>query len=169
VAGVGPAAAVHDYVILWASVRRKGRSLADIARSEIGPTAGITAAIAILFIIVIALAGLGFGGGHALQESAWGTFTIGVSIPLAIAMGLYMHRFRPGRIAEATVLGVIGMVLAVALGKPVASSAIGHWFLLSRHEIIIAMAAYGFLASVLPVWLLLVPRDYLSSYMKIGN
>jgi carbon starvation protein len=169
VAGVCLAGAVHDYVILWASVRRGGRSLADIARSEISPVAGVTAAIAILFIIVIALAGLGFAVVNALQQSAWGTFTIGVSIPLAIAMGLYMHRLRPGRIAEATVIGVVGMVLAVVLGKPVAASAIGHWFLLSRQQIIIAMAAYGFLASVLPVWLLLVPRDYLSSYMKIGT
>ena len=169
VAGVCLAGAVHDYVILWASVRRKGRSLAEIARCEIGPTAGVTAAIAILFIIVIALAGLGFAVANALQESAWGTFTIGVSIPLAIAMGLYMHRLRPGRIAEATVLGVIGMVLAVVLGKPVAASSAGHWFLLSRQGIIIAMAAYGFVAAVLPVWLLLVPRDYLSAYMKIGT
>ena len=169
VAGVCLAGAVHDYIILWASVRRRGRSLADIARSEISPVAGITAAIAILFIVVIALAGLGFAVVNALQQSAWGTFTIGVSIPLAIVMGLYMHRLRPGRIAEATVIGVIGMVLAVVLGKPVASSAIGHWFLLSRQQIIMAMAIYGFLASVLPVWLLLVPRDYLSSYMKIGT
>src|SRR5436190_2476270 len=169
VAGVCLAGAVHDFVILWASVRRRGRSLADIARSEIGPVAGITAAVAILFIVVIALAGLGFAVVNALQQSAWGTFTIGVSIPLALVMGLYMHRFRRGRIAEATVIGVVGMVLAVVLGKPVAASAIGHWFLLSRQQIIIAMAAYGFLASVLPVWLLLVPRDYLSSYMKIGT
>jgi carbon starvation protein len=169
VAGVCLAGAVHDYVILWASVRRGGRSLADIARSEISPVAGVTAAIAILFIIVIALAGLGFAVVNALQQSAWGTFTIGVSIPLAIAMGLYMHRIRPGKIAEATVIGVVGMVLAVVLGKPVAASSIGHWFLLSRQQIIVAMAAYGFLASVLPVWLLLVPRDYLSSYMKIGT
>jgi len=169
VAGVCLAGAVHDFVILWASVRRRGRSLADIARSEIGPVAGITAAVAILFIVVIALAGLGFAVVNALQQSAWGTFTIGVSIPLAIVMGLYMHRLRRGRIAEATVVGVVGMVLAVVLGKPVAASSIGHWFLLSRQGIIVAMAVYGFLASVLPVWLLLVPRDYLSSYMKIGT
>ena len=169
VAGVCLAGAVHDYVILWASVRRDGRSLADIARSEIGPVAGTTAAIAILFIIVIALAGLGFAVVNALQESAWGTFTIGVSIPLALFMGFYMYRFRRGRIAEATVIGVLGMVLAVVLGKPLAASSIGHWFLLSRQQLIIAMAAYGFVASVLPVWMLLCPRDYLSSYMKIGT
>src|SRR5690349_18717470 len=116
VAGVCLAGAVHDYVILWASVRRDGRSLADIARSEVGPVAGITAAIAILFIIVVALAGLGFAVVNALEHSPWGTFTIGVSIPLALFMGLYMYRLRRGRIAEATVIGVIGMVLAVVLG-----------------------------------------------------
>ena len=169
VAGVCLAGAVHDYIILWASVRRGGRSLAEIAQSEIGPVAGATAAVAILFIIVIALAGLGFAVVNALQQSAWGTFTIGVSIPLALFMGLYMYRFRKGRIAEATIIGVVGMVLAVVLGKPVAASSFGHWFLLSRNEIVIAMAVYGFIASVLPVWLLLCPRDYLSSYMKIGT
>jgi carbon starvation protein len=169
VAGVCLAGAVHDFMILWASTRRGGRSLAEIARQEIGPVAGGTAAIAILFIIVIALAGLGLAVVNALQESAWGTFTIGVSIPLALFMGLYMYRFRKGRIAEATALGVLGLILAVVLGKPIAASAVGHWFQLSREQLIIAMAAYGFIASVLPVWLLLCPRDYLSSFMKIGT
>ena len=169
VAGVCLAGAVHDSMILWASTRRGGRSLSEIARSEIGPVAGATAAIAILFIIVIALAGLGLAVANALQESAWGTFTIGVSIPLALFMGLYMYRFRKGRIVEATVIGVIGLFLAVILGKPIASSAIGHWFLLSREQLIVAMAAYGFIASVLPVWMLLCPRDYLSSFMKVGT
>ena len=169
VAGVCLAGAVHDFMILWASTRRGGRSLAEIARSEIGPIAGAMAAIAILFIIVIALAGLGLAVVNALQESAWGTFTIGVSIPLALFMGLYMYRVRKGRIAEATVIGVIGLSLAVVLGKPVAASSIGHWFVLSREQLIVAMAAYGFIASVLPVWMLLCPRDYLSSFMKIGT
>ena len=169
VAGVCLAGAVHDFMILWASTRRGGRSLSEIARAEIGPVAGIMAAVAILFIIVIALAGLGLAVVNALQESAWGTFTIGVSIPLALAMGLYMYRIRPGRIAEATIIGVIGMMLAVILGKPVAASSIGHWFVLSREQLIVAMAAYGFVASVLPVWMLLCPRDYLSSFMKIGT
>src|SRR5687767_15354957 len=156
-------------MILWASTRRGGRSLAEIARSEIGPVAGATAAVAILFIIVIALSGLGLAVVNALQESAWGTFTIGVSIPLALFMGLYMYRFRKGRIAEATVIGVIGLLLAVVLGKPIAASAFGAWFHLSREQLIIAMGAYGFIASVLPVWMLLCPRDYLSSFMKIGT
>jgi carbon starvation protein len=127
------------------------------------------AAVAILFIIVIALAGLGLAVVNALQESAWGTFTIGVTIPLALFMGLYMYRFRKGRILEATIIGVIGLFLAVILGKPVAASSIGHWFVLSREQLILAMAAYGFIASVLPVWMLLCPRDYLSSFMKIGT
>jgi carbon starvation protein len=169
VAGVCLAGAVHDCLILWASTRRGGRSLAEIARAEIGPVAGIMAAIAILFIIIIALAGLGLAVVNALQESAWGTFTIGVSIPLALFMGLYMYRIRKGRIAEATVVGVIGLALAVILGKPIAASPIGEWFVLSREELIVAMAAYGFIASVLPVWMLLAPRDYLSSFMKIGT
>jgi carbon starvation protein len=169
VAGVCLAGAVHDFIILWASVRRGGRSLAEIARAEIGPVAGTTAAIAILFIIVIALAGLGLAVVNALQESAWGTFTIGASIPLALVMGFYMHRLRPGRIGEATVIGVTGMLLAVVLGKAVAGSTLGAWFVLSRGQLTVAMAAYGFVASVLPVWMLLCPRDYLSSYMKIGT
>jgi carbon starvation protein len=169
VAGVCLAGAVHDFIILWASTRRGGRSLAEIARSEIGPVAGATAAVAILFIIVIALAGLGLAVVNALHESAWGTFTIGVSIPLALFMGLYMYRFRKGRIAEATIIGVIGLFLAVILGKPLAASAFGPWFTLSREQLIVAMAVYGFIASVLPVWMLLCPRDYLSSFMKIGT
>jgi carbon starvation protein len=169
VAGVCLAGAVHDSIILWASTRHDGRSLAEIARREVGPVAGLTAAIAILFIIVIALAGLGLAVINALAESAWGTFTIGISIPLAIAMGFHMRSGRQNRIAEATVLGIAGLALAVVLGKPVAASAIGGWFQLSRGELLFAMAAYGFLASVLPVWMLLAPRDYLSSYMKIGT
>ena len=169
VAGVCLAGAVHDFIILWASTRRGGRSLADIARSEIGPLAGATAAVAILFIIVIALAGLGLAVVNALEESAWGTFTIGASIPLALFMGLYMYRVRKGRIGEATVIGVIGLFAAVIIGKPLAASAIGPWFHLSREQLIVSMAAYGFVASVLPVWMLLCPRDYLSSFMKIGT
>jgi len=169
VAGVCLGGAVHDLVILWASTRRGGRSLAEIARAEVGPVAGGTAAVAILVIIVIALAGLGLAVVNALQESAWGTFTIATTIPLAMYMGLHMYRFRRGRIAEATAIGVIGLLLAVILGKPIAESAVGGCFTLTRESLILALAAYGFLASVLPVWLLLAPRDYLSAFMKIGT
>ena len=169
VGGVCLAGAVHDMIILWASTRRGGASLADIARSEIGPVAGTTAAIAILFIIIIALAGLGLAVVNALEHSAWGTFTIGMSIPLALFVGWYMYRLRPGRVAEATILGVAGLLICVVLGKPLASSSLGPYFLFSRTQLILLMAGYGFIASVLPVWLLLAPRDYLSSFMKIGT
>jgi carbon starvation protein len=169
VAGCCLAGAVHDFVSLWASTRRGGRSLADIARTEIGPVAGTTGAVAVLFIVVIAIAGLGLAVVNALAESAWGTFTIGVTIPLAILMGFHMFKWRKGHIREATVVGIIAMVLAVVLGKPVAGSSFGHWFVLSRHQLTIALGVYGFAASVLPVWMLLTPRDYLSTFMKIGT
>jgi carbon starvation protein len=169
VVGVCLAGAVHDVIILWASTRRGGRSLADIARTDVGPVAGATAAIAILFIIVIALAGLGMVVVNALSESAWGTFTIGATIPLAIFMGLYMYRFRKGAIKEATIIGVVLLLGAVVFGKPIAGTAFGQLFLLTRHQLVIALAVYGFFASVLPVWLLLAPRDYLSAFMKIGT
>ena len=169
VAGVCLAGAVQDTIILWASTRRKGTSLAEMARTEIGPVAGFTAALAILFIIVIALAGLGLAVVNALSESAWGVFTIGMTIPLALLMSLYMYKIRPGRVGEATAIGVAGLLIAVVAGKPIAASSIGHWFELSRQQLILVLGAYGFVASVLPVWLLLCPRDYLSSFMKIGT
>jgi carbon starvation protein len=169
VSGVVLAGAVHDLIVLWASTRRGGRSLADIARTDVGPVAGATAALAILFIIVIALAGLGMVVVNALSESAWGTFTIFMTIPLALFMGMYMYRWRKGQIRQATIIGVIGLMLAVILGKPFAATAAGTWFQLTQHQLVVAMAIYGFMASVLPVWLLLAPRDYLSAFMKIGT
>jgi carbon starvation protein len=171
VAGVCLAGAVHDFMILWASTRRGGMSLAEIVRREVGSVAGTTAMVAILFIIVIALAGLGLAVVNALAESPWATFTIGVTIPLAIFMGFYMYVFRKGRIAEATVIGVIGLAMAVIFGEPLnhATSELGTMLRMSRNEILLCLAVYGFAASVLPVWLLLSPRDYLSSFMKIGT
>jgi len=169
VAGVCLAGAVHDFIALWASTRRGGRSLADIARTEIGPLAGTTAAIAILFIVVIALAGLGLVVVNTLAESAWGTFTIGATIPLAMFMGFYMFKWRKGKITEATIIGIVAMVACVIFGRPLANSAYGSWFLLSRNELTIILAIYGFAASVLPVWMLLTPRDYLSTFMKVGT
>ena len=169
VIGVCLGGAVHDFMILVASVRRKGKSLAEIARTEISPLSGLVAGIAILFIVVIALAGLGLVVVNALAESPWGTFTVGLTIPLALFMGLYMYRFRKGRIAEASAIGVVGLLLAVYLGGRIADSSLAQAFTFSRNTVIVLMAAYGFIASVLPVWLLLCPRDYLSSYMKIGT
>jgi carbon starvation protein len=171
VAGVCLAGAVHDFIILWASTRRGGRSLAQIVREEVGPAAGVTAMIAILFVVVIAMAGLGLNVVNALAESAWATFTIGVTIPLAIFMGFYMYVFRKGHIAEATVIGIIGLALAVIFGEPLnhATSGLGGVLRMSRNELLLCLAIYGFAASVLPVWMLLSPRDYLSSFMKIGT
>ena len=169
VIGVCLGGAVHDFMILVASIRRKGKSLAEIARTEISGVSGFVAGVAILFIVVIALAGLGLVVVNALAESPWGTFTVGFTIPLALFMGLYMYRFRKGKIAEASVIGVAGLLFAVYFGGRIADSSWAAAFTLSPHKITLLMAGYGFVASVLPVWLLLAPRDYLSSYLKIGT
>ena len=169
VIGVCLGGAVHDFMIMAGSVRRKGKSLAEMARTEISPLSGLVAGIAILFIVVIALAGLGLVVVNALAESPWGTFTVAFTIPLALFMGLYMYRFRKGKIAEASIIGIVGLLFAVWLGGRIAESSFAEAFTLSRNSLIVIMAAYGFIASVLPVWMLLCPRDYLSSYLKIGT
>jgi len=165
--------AVQDFVILAGSMRRGGKSLAELAKKEIGPVAGMAAAVAILFIVIIALGGLGFVVVNALADSAWGTFIIAMSIPIGMLMGWYIFRLRAGSssaVTEATVAGVAALLLSVVFGRYVPEvSWLNQTFLLSRHGIIIAMMIYGFVASVLPVWLLLCPRDYLSSYLKIGT
>src|SRR5256886_2243581 len=168
VAGVCLGGAVQDSFWLWASVRRGGRSLSDIARTEVSPLAGLTAAIAVLFVLVIAMAGLGIIVVNALAESAWATFTIFVTIPLALVMGFYMFRWRKGSVTEATIVGITVMFLAVVLGKNVAESSIGHWFVLTHHQVTFAMGLYTIAAATLPVWMLLTPRAYLSTFMKIG-
>src|SRR5881392_2389971 len=150
VIGVCLGGAVHDFMILVASVRRKGKSLAEIARTEISGLSGFVAGVAILFIVVIALAGLGLVVVNALAESPWGTFTVAFTIPLALFMGLYMYRFRPGRIGEASVIGVVCLLAAVYLGGRIADSSFASSFTFSKNTIILLMAAYGFIASVLP-------------------
>ncbi len=169
VIGVVLAGAVQDFIILFASTRRGGRSLAEIARMEIGPVAGLVAAIAILFVVIIALAGLGYTVVNALKDSPWGVFTLGSTIPIALIMGMYTQKVRPGKIKESTIFGIIALFAVVIFGRNIANSGVAHFFLLDKDQITLAMAIYGFFASVLPVWLLLVPRDYLSSYMKIGT
>ncbi len=171
--GVCIGGAVQDFIILAASVRRNGRSLAEIARSEISPLSGSVAMIAILFIVIVALAVLGFVVVNALAESAWGMFTIAASIPIALFMGLYMYRFRKGRVAEASAIGVSLLILCVVLGAQFQPGGFLHafapMFTLDKPAITTSMAIYGLIASVLPVWMLLCPRDYLSSYMKVGT
>ncbi len=162
------AGAVHDFVILTASVEHDGKSLAEIAKIEINKVSGITSTFAIVIIVVLALAGLGLVVINALAESPWGTFTIASTIPIAIAMGIWMFRIRKGKTLEATIFGIILLVLAVILGRYIPDSRFASWFTFDHRTLIFLVAGYGFLASVLPVWILLSPRDYLSSIMKIS-
>ncbi len=161
------AGAVHDLVILTASIEHDGKSLAEIARSEINKISGTTASIAIILVLIVALAGLGMVVVNALAESSWGTFTIAMTIPIALFMGLWMFKLRPGKTVEATVMGVILLSLAVVMGRYIPDSSFASWFTFDKKTLTLLLCAYGFLASVLPVWLLLTPRDYLSSIMKI--
>ena len=166
--GAVVAGSVHDYVVLTASVQYDGKSLAAIARAEINKMSGITTSIAVIIIIIVALAGLGLVVVNALAESSWGTFTIASTIPIAIIMGLWMFKLRKGKIAEATIFGVIMLILAVVLGRYIPGSSVAGWFTYNHKTLTLLIAGYGFLASVLPVWLLLSPRDYLSSIMKVS-
>jgi carbon starvation protein len=166
--GAVMAGAVHDIVLLTASVRHDGKSIAEIARCEISKLSGITTSVAVIIIIIVALAGLGLVVVNSLSESSWGTFTIAATIPIALTMGVWMTKFRKGKTAEATIFGVIMLVLAVIYGRYIPGSAVASWFTFDHHSLTIILALYGFLASVLPVWLLLAPRDYLSAIMKIS-
>ena len=168
VIGAVVAGAVQDFVILVGSLRRNGQSLPEIARAEIGWVTGMATAIAVFFIIIVALAGLGLAVVNALFLNPWGTFTIGMTIPIALLMGLYHHKIRPGRVGEMSIIGIVLLFIAVAVGRVVAQSELGEWFSLERATLVWLLAGYGFLASVLPVWMLLIPRDYLSTFMKLG-
>ena len=162
---------VHDFTVLVASIRHKGRSLAEIARTELDPFAGIVAMLAILLILLVSLAGLGIVVVNALAKSPWGVFTIGLTIPIAIIMGLWMFKSDPGhvRIALPSAFGVILLIGAVIAGKWFADSSYAQLLTFSPNQITLMMAGYGFVASVLPIWLLLEPRDYLSTYVKLGT
>jgi carbon starvation protein len=162
------AGSVHDFVILTASVQHEGKSLAAIAKAEINKVSGVTTTFAIILIIVVAMAGLGLVVINALAESSWGTFTIAATIPIAIIMGLWMFRIRKGKTLEATIFGVIMLIFAVIAGRYIPDSQFAGWFTFDHKTLTIIIAVYGFLASVLPVWILLSPRDYLSSIMKIS-
>ena len=161
--------AVHDYVILFASVRHNGLSLHKIARDYIGRTAGIAASFAVLFIIITALAGLSIVVVNALAESSWGTFAIAVSIPAALFVGVYMYILRKGALVEASIIGSLILLAGVFFGYYIQGSAAAPYFTFTKQQLSIMLPVYGFIASVLPVWLLLCPRDYLSSYLKIGT
>ena len=161
--------AVHDMIILFASIRHDGKSIAEIAKEEIGQSAGLAAAIAVIFILVITMAGMGIAVANALFNSPWGAFTVGATIPIALFIGVYMRYLRPGHIGEASFVGVVMVIAAVVGGAWIQHSSWAPFFTLSRVQLDIILPLYGFVAAALPVWLLLAPRDYLSTYMKIGT
>ncbi|MGW6571211.1 carbon starvation CstA family protein [Streptomyces sp. NPDC054945] len=169
VAGVIFAGAVQDMVTLFFSTRRDGRSLGQMARDEIGPVGGAAALIAVFAIMIILLAVLALVIVNALAHSPWGVFSIGMTIPIAVFMGFYLRILRPGRVTEVSVIGVALLLLAIVAGGWVAESSFADTFTLEKETLVIWMVVYGFLASVLPVWMLLAPRDYLSTFMKVGT
>ncbi len=162
------AGCVHDMIILFASVRHQGQSLSVIAKKDVSRLTGVTTAFVTLFIIIVALAGLAVAVTNALYNNPWGVFTIGMTIPIAMIVGVYMFKIRPGSIQSGTVFGVMAVLAAVYFGAPVAESSIAGWFTFSKQSLSIMLPVYGFCAAALPVWLLLAPRDYLSTYMKIA-
>ena len=167
--GVAIGGAVQDFVILASSVRRNGKSLGQMAKEEIGPIAGFTALVAVLGIMIVLIAVLALVVVNALRGSPWGTFTILLTIPIAMLMGVYMRWLRPGRVLEASALGIVLLIFALYAGKWVAASpTLAPMFTLSGTTLAWSIMIYGFAASVLPVWLLLAPRDYLSAFVKIG-
>lgn len=167
--GAVAAGAVHDVVILFASMRYDGLSVAEIAKRELGSFSGAITSVAVVLILIVAMAGLALAVVNALFNSPWGTFTVAFTIPVAIFIGYYMRVLRPGRLIEASALGVALVLLGVILGPIVQNSSLASAFTFSKKEITVLLAVYGFVAAVLPVWLLLAPRDYLSTYMKVGT
>ena len=168
VIGAVLAGAVQDFIVLVASMRRNGRSLPEIAHDELGVITGTATAVAVLFIVVVALAGLGFAVVNALYQNAWGTFTIAMTIPIGLIMGWYLQKVRPGAVAWVSVIGVALLITAVLCGRVVGQSSFASWFQYERSTLVWLLAGYGFIASVLPGWMLLVPRGYLSTFMKLG-
>jgi carbon starvation protein len=169
IVGVALGGAVQDFVILCSSLRRNGKSLGQMAKEEIGPVAGFTALVSVLGIMIVLIAVLALVVVNALGESPWGVVTVGLTIPIALIMGGYMRWIRPHRVLEATAIGLVLLVVALYVGRTVSENpALAPMFTLSRANLAVLIMIYGFAASVLPVWLLLAPRDYLSAFVKIG-
>jgi carbon starvation protein len=167
--GVIFAGAVQDMVVLFISMRRNGRSLGQLARDEIGPIGGVAALLGVFSIMIIILAVLALVVVNALAESPWGTFSIAMTIPIALLMGFYLRALRPGRVIETSIIGVALLLLAIVAGGWVQASSWADLFTLSPQTLVFCLVVYGFVAAVLPVWMLLAPRDYLSTFMKIGT
>ncbi|MDI2131678.1 carbon starvation CstA family protein [Yinghuangia seranimata] len=169
IVGVVFAGAVQDMVVLFLSMRRDGKSLGQMARDEIGKVGGFAALIAVFAIMIILLAVLGLVVVNALAHSPWGTFSVTMTVPIALFMGMYLRFMRPGRVVETTVIGVALLLLAIIGGHWVESSSLADAFTWSPETLVFCLVGYGFVASVLPVWTLLAPRDYLSTFMKVGT
>jgi carbon starvation protein len=158
--------AVHDAVVLFASMRKKGKSLSEVAKEELGPIAGFCTGLAMLFIITITMAGLSMVVLHALERNPWGTFAVGITIPIAMGVGLFYKK--TGNLKLATTVGFILLMLGVFIGPSIQETALGEFLTFDSKTLAIILPVYAFFAAALPVWLLLAPRDYLSSFMKIG-
>ena len=169
IVGVIFAGAVQDMVVLFFSMRRDGKSLGQMARDEIGPVGGVAALVGVFSIMIILLAVLALVVVNALADSPWGTFSIAMTIPIALFMGFYLRTIRPGKVIETTLIGVSLLLLALIGGGCIDGSSLAGAFTLSPEPLDFCLIAYGFAASVLPVWMLLAPRDYLSTFMKIGT
>jgi carbon starvation protein CstA len=169
-AGVVFAGAVQDMTVLFLSTRRDGRSLGEMIRTEIGPVAGSIVGIGILLICIILLAVLALVVVNALKGSPWGAFAVFSTVPIALIMGVYSRFIRPGRIGEMSLIGAALLLAALIYGRTVSETPeLAAWFTFSGSQLALAVIGYGFFASVLPVWLLLAPRDYLSTFLKVGT
>ncbi|MEU6677611.1 carbon starvation CstA family protein [Streptomyces sp. NPDC046925] len=169
IVGVIFAGAVQDMVVLFFSTRRDGKSLGQMAREEIGPFGGAAALLAAFAIMIVLLGVLALVVVNALADSPWGTFSIAMTIPIALFMGFYLRVLRPGRVSEVSLIGITLLLVALVAGRWVAESSLAETFTLAPSTLVIWLVAYGFVASILPVWMLLAPRDYLSTFMKIGT
>ena len=163
------AGAVHDFVLLFASVRYEGKSIADIAKVQMSSLAGIATTLSTLALLIITMAGMAAVVANSLENSPWGFFTVSMTIPIAILVGVYLQYIRPSKIGEATIIGMTLIFAAIIYGPNVAASSIASWFTWGREDILLMLAVYSFFAAALPVWLLMAPRGYLSTYMKIGT
>jgi carbon starvation protein len=168
IVGVILAGAVQDMMVLFFSMRRNGKSLGQMVREEIGIVGGIAALIAVFAIMIIILAVLALVVVNALAESPWGVFSVGLTIPIALFMGFYLRFLRPGRVMEVTAIGVVLLLLAIIGGGLVEEMGLANALTLSKETLTLCLVVYGFIASILPVWMLLAPRDYLSTFMKVG-
>jgi carbon starvation protein len=162
---------VHDFTVMVASVRHQGKSLVDIARTEIGPVAGVVTMLAVLSILLVTVSGLGIVVVNSLSNSPWGVFTIAMIIPIAMVMGVWMFKGSAGKIQVTgpSIFGIALLLVAVFLGHVVAQSSYAHLLSFSNHQITMILMGYGAVATALPVWLLLEPRDYLATYVKLGT